>query len=332
MPHPQIGDSCCLMGAVWSGIFIEFAVEINPISRWHICQGSVNSIAYSPDGTYLATVGRDGYLRVFDYSKEQLIFGGKSYYGALLCCAWSPDEKYILTGGEEDLVTVWSMEDRKVVAWGEGHNSWVSGVAFDSYWSPPSSDDTEENIVYRFGSVGQDTKLLLWDLPMDEIVVPLRRSSLGGSPTFSTGSQSSHWDSTCPVGTLQPAPSMRDVPKLSPLVAHCVHSEPLSGLVFTEEAILTASWEGHVKIWKRPGEPESKSNSESLVGASSKDQPLMGKGYTESSKSKPLAESKSNNSKTLLGVSSKDQQSLTSKGGVFNFKEMSKSSRLGYLP
>ncbi|ONI00633.1 hypothetical protein PRUPE_6G099500 [Prunus persica] len=304
----------------------------NPISRWHICQGSVNSIAYSPDGTYLATVGRDGYLRVFDYSKEQLIFGGKSYYGALLCCAWSPDEKYILTGGEEDLVTVWSMEDRKVVAWGEGHNSWVSGVAFDSYWSPPSSDDTEENIVYRFGSVGQDTKLLLWDLPMDEIVVPLRRSSLGGSPTFSTGSQSSHWDSTCPVGTLQPAPSMRDVPKLSPLVAHCVHSEPLSGLVFTEEAILTASWEGHVKIWKRPGEPESKSNSESLVGASSRDQSLMGKGYTESSKSKPLSESKSNNSKTLLGASSKDQQSLTSKGGVFNFKEMSKSSRLGYLP
>ncbi|BBH04949.1 Transducin/WD40 repeat-like superfamily protein [Prunus dulcis] len=129
------------------------------------------------------------------------------------------------------------MEDRK-----------VSGVAFDSYWSPPSSDDTEENIVYRFGSVGQDTKLLLWDLPMDEIVVPLRRSSLGGSPTFSTGSQSSHWDSTCPVGTLQPAPSMRDVPKLSPLVAHCVHSEPLSGLVFTEEAILTASWKGMSKF------------------------------------------------------------------------------------
>lgn len=29
-----------------------------------------------------------GYLRVFDYSKEHLICGGKSYYGALLCCAW----------------------------------------------------------------------------------------------------------------------------------------------------------------------------------------------------------------------------------------------------
>lgn len=38
----------------------------------------------------------------------------------------SGDSKYILTGGEDDLVQVWSMEDRKVVAWGEGHNSWVS--------------------------------------------------------------------------------------------------------------------------------------------------------------------------------------------------------------
>ena len=35
------------------------------------------------------------------------------------------DGKYILTGGEDDLVQVWSMGDRKVVAWGEGHNSWV---------------------------------------------------------------------------------------------------------------------------------------------------------------------------------------------------------------
>ncbi|KAM7496712.1 hypothetical protein LguiA_021126 [Lonicera macranthoides] len=244
----------------------------NPIARWHICQGSVNGIAFSTDGKYLATVGRDGYLRVFDYSSEQLICGGKSYYGALLCCAWSADGKYILTGGEDDLVQVWSMEDRKVVAWGEGHNSWVSGVAFDSYWSPPTSEDTAENVVYRFGSVGQDTQLLLWDLAMDEIVVPLRRcppggSPPGGSPTFSTGSQSAHWDGIVPIGTLQPAPSMRDVPKLSPVVAHRVHSEPLSGLVFTQESVLTACRDGHVKIWARPGHSDGQaSNTEALLG------------------------------------------------------------------
>lgn len=237
----------------------------NPIGRWHICQGSINSISFSADGAFLATVGRDGYLRVFDYSKEQLICGGKSYYGALLCCAWSPDGKYILTGGEDDLVQVWSMEDRKIVACGEGHNSWVSGVTFDSYWSVPTSDGTGENVMYRFGSVGQDTQLLLWDLVMDEIVVPLRYCPSGGSPTLSSGSPSAHWDNIIPIGTLQPAPSMRDVPKLSPVVAHRAHVEPLSGLMFTSESVLTICREGHIKKWVRPAQGDSSQSNGSEV-------------------------------------------------------------------
>ncbi|GFZ14299.1 transducin/WD40 repeat-like superfamily protein [Actinidia rufa] len=197
----------------------------NPIARWHICQGSINSIAFSTDGTYIATVGRDVTRISFDQSNE-----------------YSVDGKYVLTGGEDDLVQVWSIEDRKVVAWGEGHNSWVSGVAFDSYWSPPNSDGSGENVIYRFVSAGQDTQLLFWDLELDEIIVPLRRAP-GGSPTFSAGNQSSHWDIACPVGTLQPAPSMRDVPKLSPVVAHRVHIEPLSGLILTQESIITLAAE-----------------------------------------------------------------------------------------
>ncbi|CAN8284939.1 unnamed protein product [Cochlearia groenlandica] len=236
----------------------------NPVARWHIGQGSINCIAFSNDGVYLATVGRDGYFRIFDFSTQKLVCGGKSYYGALLCCAWSMDGKYLLTGGEDDLVQLWSMEDRKVVAWGEGHNSWVSGVAFDSYWSSPNSDGCGENVMYRFGSVGQDTQLLLWDLEMNEIVVPLRRAP-GGSPTYSTGSQSAQWDNIVvpTTGTLQTAPCMRDVPKLSPVVAHRVHTEPLSGLIFTQESAVTACREGHLKIWTRPETQQASSSSNS---------------------------------------------------------------------
>lgn len=113
---------------------------------------------------------------------------------------------------------------------------------------------------------------------MDEIVVPVRRPS-GGSPTFSTGSQSSHWDSACPVGVLQPSPSMRDVPKITPLVAHRVHTEPLSGLIFTHESVLTACREGHIKIWMRPGFAENQSsNSDSLLSTSLKEKTLTSSG------------------------------------------------------
>jgi hypothetical protein len=41
----------------------------NPIARWHICESSINSIALSTDGAYLATVGRDGILLIH-YSCE----------------------------------------------------------------------------------------------------------------------------------------------------------------------------------------------------------------------------------------------------------------------
>ena len=121
---------------------------------------------------------------------------------------------------------------------------------------------------------------------MDEIVVPLRRyppggsptysTPPGGSPTYSTGSQSSHWDNVCPLGTLQPAPSIRNVPKISPLVAHRVNTEPLSGLIFTRESVLTVCREGHIKIWMRPSVAESQSsNSETVLSTSFKDKPLL---------------------------------------------------------
>lgn len=111
---------------------------------------------------------------------------------------------------------------------------------------------------------------------MDELVVPMRRAH-GGSPTMSTGSQSAHWDQTYPAGTLQPAPSMRDVPKLSPLVVHRVHTEPLSGLIFTQDYVLTACREGHIKIWTRPSSSNEGQSmtSDSVSGTSLKEKLLF---------------------------------------------------------
>lgn len=52
-------------------------------------------------------------------------------------------------------MTIWSFPERKIVARCQGHNSWVSAVAFD----PWRCDER----TYRFGSVGDDCRLLLWD-------------------------------------------------------------------------------------------------------------------------------------------------------------------------
>ena len=41
-------------------LLILFNSLQNPVARWHICHGPVNDIAFSADGTYIATIGRDG--------------------------------------------------------------------------------------------------------------------------------------------------------------------------------------------------------------------------------------------------------------------------------
>ncbi|EDW98597.2 WD repeat-containing protein 20 [Drosophila yakuba] len=107
----------------------------NPLFKWVFSTDNccVNEFCFSPCGSHLAVVSQDGFLRVFHYDTMELLGIARSYFGGFLCVCWSPDGKYIVVGGEDDLVTVWSLHERRVVARGQGHRSWVSVVAFDPY-------------------------------------------------------------------------------------------------------------------------------------------------------------------------------------------------------
>ncbi len=61
----------------------------NPISRWSIGSGSINEFSFSPDNDLLAVVSQDGFLRIFNYEKMELISYMKSYFGGLLCVRFS---------------------------------------------------------------------------------------------------------------------------------------------------------------------------------------------------------------------------------------------------
>ena len=166
------------------------------LEKWSVGHGAINGMAFSPDCTHLAVVSQDGFLRVYDFKMHTLYGRMRSYFGALLCVCWSPDGNYIVTGGEDDLVNVWSFHHCRIIARGEGHKSWINSVAFDPYTSSagePADEETQDHsrrrtssipkqvaeerklgvISYRFGSVGQDTHLLLWELSGD--VLKLRR-------------------------------------------------------------------------------------------------------------------------------------------------------------
>ncbi|KAL7910642.1 WD40-repeat-containing domain protein [Trichoderma velutinum] len=237
--------------------------KTNPVAAWKLSNQRINAFAFSPDHRHLAVVSEDGTLRVIDYLKEELLDLYYSYYGGLSCVCWTPDGKYVLTGGQDDLISIWSMADSALVARCQGHRSWVSALAFDLW----RCDDRN----YRFGSVGEDGRLCLWDfsvgmLHRPKTAVPTRhRGSVSSRITAphrtdtntsvnSGGKGSSgmedEWEENVIAHPVQPRAV---IPMLPPVLTHVVDTHPACWLAFTEDAVITSCKSGHVRTWNRPG-------------------------------------------------------------------------------
>ncbi|CAH1954693.1 unnamed protein product [Acanthoscelides obtectus] len=160
----------------------------------------------------------------------ELVGHARSYFGGLLCVAWSGDGKLVAVGGEDDLVTVYSLEQKRVVARAQGHRSWVSAVAFDWY--------LEVDSCYRLGSVGHDTQICLWELPEDNLVPPRPRVKRKPDPLQLVGTPA--------------CPRLDECPILEPLVCKKIAHERLTSLVFRPDCIITACQDGYVYTWARP--------------------------------------------------------------------------------
>ncbi|ENN80023.1 hypothetical protein D910_06156 [Dendroctonus ponderosae] len=208
----------------------------NPLFRWYLGSGaSINHLAFSPNGSQLAVVTQDGLLRVFQYDSMELLGTARSYFGGLLCVAWSGDGRLIAVGGEDDLVTVYSNEQKRVIARGQGHRSWVASVSFDCY--------LEGESLYRIGSVGHDTQLCLWELPEDNLVPPRPRAKRRSDPLQLVGTPA--------------CPRLDECPMLEPLVCKKIAHERLTSLIFRPDCFIVACQDGFVYTWARPSKPNT---------------------------------------------------------------------------
>lgn len=233
--------------------------KTNPVAVWKVAKQKINRMAFSPDGTHLAVVSEDGTLKIIDFLKEKLVDVFRSYYGGLMSVTWSPDGRYILTGGQDDLVSIWSFADSALVARCQGHTSWVTDVKFD----PWRCDERN----YRFGSVGEDCRLLLWDFSVGMLGRPKamslrQRGSISSVPTTTTTTTVAQKSQTnlAEEGAANGAFGVHGVDSrattamLPPVMSKSIDDHPMSWLAFQQDCILTACCEGQFYTWDRPKE------------------------------------------------------------------------------
>lgn len=238
----------------------------NPVASWKISNHRILAFAFSPDSRHLAVVSEDGSLRIINYLKEQLRDLYTSYYGAFTCVTFSPDGKYVLTGGQDDLVSIWSIVERRIVARCPGHHSWVTAVAFDPWRC--------DNRNYRFGSVGEDRRLLLWDFNVGMLRRPkaasMRNRDRASICSYAPISRNRTESTQMPGGRLRSTSNLSNegadedeliehevesrtvTATLPPVMSKVIDEHPLSWVGFEEECVVTACGEGHVRVWRRP--------------------------------------------------------------------------------
>ncbi|KAH6894266.1 WD40-repeat-containing domain protein [Thelonectria olida] len=234
----------------------------NPVAAWKLSNHRTNAFSFSPDNRHLAVVSEDGTLRIIDYLKEELLDMFYAYYGGLSCVCWSPDGKYVLTGGQDDLISIWSVTESALLARCQGHQSWVSAVAFD----PWRCDDRS----YRFGSVGEDGRLCLWDFSVGMLHRPkaqsvrhrgsissryttLQRAETGNTSNSRLRSDSNLEAEDEEVTVTHPVEPRARIPTLPPVLNKVIDTHPVCWLDFTEDAITTSCKSGHIRTWLRPG-------------------------------------------------------------------------------
>ncbi|HEY6542796.1 MAG TPA: serine/threonine-protein kinase, partial [Ktedonobacteraceae bacterium] len=93
---------------------------------------SVDAVAWSPDGQYVATGNFDNLVMVFSVSTGKLLYTYTGHNDSIKSIAWSHDSKRIASGSSDGTAQVWRASDGHTLLKYPLHNSDVWSVS----WSP----------------------------------------------------------------------------------------------------------------------------------------------------------------------------------------------------
>ncbi|XP_075923787.1 WD repeat-containing protein 20-like isoform X3 [Petromyzon marinus] len=151
-------------------VFSFEAMELQGAMRSYF--GGLLCVCWSPDGKYLVTGGEDDLVSVWSFLDGRVIARGHGHKSWVSVVAFDPYTTSLedgadpteLSGSDEEFPEQTppfaASQGRSCAAGRDRANSTLSRLS-------QRADGRPVSVTYRFGSVGQDTQLCLWDLTED---------------------------------------------------------------------------------------------------------------------------------------------------------------------
>jgi WD domain, G-beta repeat/AAA domain len=235
----RVLHNASIIGIVLSLCVLVAWVSANPSAELFVQLGHssvIRAVAWSPDGTTLASGSDDNTVKVWAWPSGELLRTLAGHSDWVWAVAWSPDGTTLASGSDDKTVKVWAWPSGELLRTLANHSSVIRAVA----WSP-------DGMTLASGS--WDNTVKVWAWPSGE----LRRTLVGHSGPVLAGAWSPD-GKTLASGSNDKTVKVWAWPSGELLRTLADHNSPVSAVAWSPDGktLASGSNDNTVKVWAWP--------------------------------------------------------------------------------